>query len=157
LLPDSGVCEGLRISAKAAGDSQKFADIRRPQNDPQSEQRCGVSQDSQLSQGRPPTDASDADTARFIERRDRLLRWGWPADEAEALAERLTRHDRERGDSMVSCTDCRHYRPSRCSNHRRAGLQSADVGRDLASLLQRCPGFDPRATREARSQSEEAT
>ncbi len=85
---------------------------------------------------------TEGDIARFLDRRARLLRWGWPEHEAEALADRLVRRDRE-ADPRVSCTDCRHYRPGRCGNHRRAGLNVADVGRDLAAMLQRCPGFEP--------------
>jgi hypothetical protein len=83
---------------------------------------------------------TDADIARFLARRDRLLRWGWLESEAENLAGRLTLRDRE-GDDRVSCADCKHYRPGRCGNHRRAGLNVADVGHDLAGRLQRCPGF----------------
>ena len=83
---------------------------------------------------------TDADIAHFTARRDRLTRWGWLAADAEVMAERLTLRDRS-GDERVSCTDCRHYRPGRCGNHRRAGLNVADVGRDLAGLLQHCPGF----------------
>ena len=85
---------------------------------------------------------TDADIASFTARRDRLIRWGYRAAEAEALAERLTQRDRS-DDDRVSCTDCRHYRPGRCGNHRAARLQSPEVGRDLAGLLQRCPGFRP--------------
>jgi hypothetical protein len=93
---------------------------------------------------RPPSDTSavawtDADIDRFIDRRDRLMRWDWPENEAEQQADRLVQCDREH-DERVSCTDCQHYRPGRCGNHRRAGLHAPDVGRDLASLLQRCPG-----------------
>ena len=84
----------------------------------------------------------EADIAQFTARRDRLVRWGRSITEAEELAERLARRDREH-DDRVNCTDCRHYRPGRCENHGRAGLQAPDVGRDLASLLQRCPGFQP--------------
>ena len=84
---------------------------------------------------------TDADIARFIDRRGRLLRWGWPEAEAEKLADRLVQRDRDI-DDRVSCTDCRYYRPGRCGNHRRAGLHAPDIGRDLASLLQRCAGFD---------------
>lgn len=83
---------------------------------------------------------SGADIARFLDRRARLLRWGWSEVDAEVLAERLVRRDRE-CDERVSCTDCRHYRPGRCGNHRRAALQSPEIGRDLAGMLQRCPGF----------------
>ncbi|MDP1647981.1 MAG: hypothetical protein Q8M01_07255 [Rubrivivax sp.] len=84
---------------------------------------------------------TDGDIARFLDRRARLLRWGWPEPEAEKLADRLVRRDRE-ADDRVSCTDCRHYRPGRCGNHRQAGLHAPDVERDLAAMLQRCPGFD---------------
>lgn len=83
---------------------------------------------------------TDGDIARFLGRRVRLLRWGWPEHEAEALADRLLRRDRE-ADPRVSCTDCRHYRPGHCGNYRRAGLNVADIGRDLAAMLQRCDGF----------------
>lgn len=83
----------------------------------------------------------NADIGRFLARRARLQRWGWPADQAEALADRLTCRDVAGDDDRVSCTDCKHYRPGRCGNHRRAGLHSAELGRDLAGLLQRCPGF----------------
>ena len=84
---------------------------------------------------------TDADIARFLDRRARLLRWGWPEPEAEKLAERLVIRDRE-ADDRVSCADCASYRPGRCGNHRRAGLTVADVGRDLAAMLQRCPAFE---------------
>lgn len=83
----------------------------------------------------------DTEIARFIERRDRLERWGWDERAAEAMAERLTLRDRD-ADDRVICGECRHYRPSRCGNHRLAGLQSPDMGHDLATRLQRCPGFE---------------
>ena len=86
---------------------------------------------------------SDADIARFLDRRARLIRWGWAEPDAEALADRLVRREREH-DERVSCTDCQHYRPGRCGEHRRAGLHALDVGRDLAALLQRCPAHTPR-------------
>ena len=84
--------------------------------------------------------ATDADIARFNARRDRLIRWGYSTGDAEALADRLTRRDRA-GDDRVTCTECASYRPGRCGNHRAALLHSADMGRDLAGLLQRCAGF----------------
>ena len=147
-------CESLRICG--VGGS-KFAAIRKhsqEQKAPQSEQPCGFSQDSQDSQGCPPPCAApealdlaavawtDGDIARFLDRRARLMRWGWPETDAEQLADRLVRRDRE-ADDRVSCTDCRHYRPGCCGNHKRAGLSMADVGRDLVAMLQRCPGFQP--------------
>ncbi len=77
---------------------------------------------------------------RATARIDRLLRWGWSEDEAIAMAKRLGRRDRE-GDERVSCADCAFYVPGRCGNHRRAGLSWPDLGRDMASMLQHCPGF----------------
>ena len=88
---------------------------------------------------------TDDDITRFLDRRTRLMRWGWAEPDAEKLAERLARRDRER-DDRVSCTDCRHYRPGRCGNHLRAGLHAADLSRDLAGLLQRCHGHSPRSS-----------
>lgn len=88
----------------------------------------------------PATTApADDSKSAFLDRRARLLRWGWKEADAEALAHRLTYRDHD--DDRVSCTDCRHYRPARCGNHRRAGLSVAEVGRDLAMMLQRCQGF----------------
>lgn len=154
--PASAPCEGLRIPAKAidgddeaGADSQDFAGVRRTQTMPRGEETRGSSQDSHDSQGvacptRSGTDLAaawaDADISAFLDRRARLLRWGWAEPDADALAERLARRDREH-DERVSCTDCRHYRPGRCGNHRRAGLHTSELGRDLATLLQRCPGF----------------
>jgi hypothetical protein len=80
----------------------------------------------------------DAEIAAFTARTARFALLG--RADADDLAERLTLRDRS-GDDRVSCTDCQHYRPGRCRNHRRAGLHSAELGRDLAGLLQRCPGF----------------
>jgi hypothetical protein len=45
-------------------------------------------------------------------------------------------------DDRVTCAGgCGHYRPGLCFNHRKAGLASSALGRDLANLPQRCPGF----------------
>ncbi len=85
-------------------------------------------------------DLAEAEATRLQDRRARLLRWGWPEAAADHLAARLARRDRE-ADPRVSCADCGHFRPWRCGNHRRAGLPAPEAGRDLASLLQRCPGF----------------
>lgn len=157
--PTLTVCEGQRIPAnrvdaddKARPQSHPFAGVRNTDPGKQREEPCGPSQDSQNSQAYPPrgvgfgdTDLpaatwADADIARFLYRRARLLRWGWAEPDAEKLAERLVRRDREH-DDRVSCADCGHYRPGRCGNHRSAGLQVPDAGRDLAAMLQRCPGF----------------
>lgn len=81
----------------------------------------------------------DAAIARFQARLQRLARLDFAAADAEDLAERLHLRDVE-GDDRTLCVECSHYRPGRCGNHRGAGLQASDVGRDLAGMLQRCPG-----------------
>jgi hypothetical protein len=83
---------------------------------------------------------TDGNRGRFNGRRTCLMRWGWPEVDAETLAERLVMRDRAAEDDRVSCTECHHHRPGRCGNHRAAGLHSPEVGRDLAGMLQRCPG-----------------
>lgn len=87
--------------------------------------------------------APDQAAIRLEDRRARLLRWGWAADDAERLAERLARRDRD-GDPRRICPECVHYRPGRCGNHRQADLYGPELGRDLAAMLQRCTGFAPR-------------
>ena len=142
-------CEGLLIAAnpmpaavRVAADSQALAGIRKLPNRSQSVHPCGFSQDSQGSQGdglacAAPTD----DTAPlYVRRRDKLLRWGWPAAEATAMAERLAQRDAQ-ADPRVVCVECSHHRPGACGNHKRAGLMTREVGRELAALPQRCPGF----------------
>lgn len=157
------------IGATAGADVADVAACRKVLNRPESEHWRGLSQMSQMSQApdalpaAPPGSQSaqpaalargtltnvdfaptvaDPAAHRFAARRARLIRWGWSQDEAQAMAERLARRDLS-GDDMESCTECAHYRPGRCGNHRRAGLFSPEVGRDLAALLQRCPGFRP--------------
>lgn len=88
-----------------------------------------------------PVAWTDADMANFLERHARLIRWGWSEPDAEKQAEKLVMRDRET-DDRVSCIDCRHYRPGHCGNHRHAGIGTTGLGRGLAELLQRCPGFD---------------
>lgn len=154
--PANGLRNSANPAQSAAGDapdSQEFAGVRKPPTGPQSEHPCGSSQDSQDSQGSPPRGTmpeardlaavawTDADIAAFLARRARLMRWGWAEPDAERLAERLVIRDRE-ADARVTCTDCRHYRPGRCANHAGAGLSAPEVGRDLAAMLQRCPGFE---------------
>jgi hypothetical protein len=81
----------------------------------------------------------DATIARFISRRNRLLRLGWLAENAEAVADRLARRDEE-GDDRVACVECANLVRGRCTRHRQAEI-GAEVGRDLASRLQRCNAF----------------
>lgn len=97
---------------------------------------------------RPEADAAHAEPwdeaacSRFVARVSLFLRRGIAATDADDLAERLHLRDAQ-GDERALCLECAHYRSGRCGNHRRAGLYSPDLGRNLAGLLQRCPGFQP--------------
>ena len=82
----------------------------------------------------------DAEIAQFVARVALFMRRGIDAADADDLAERLTLRDRD-ADDRVICAECSHYRPGRCGNHRSALLATAEVGGDLAVMLQRCPGF----------------
>lgn len=82
----------------------------------------------------------DEACGRFAARVGRLLRLGFDATDADDLSERLHLRDID-GDDRVCCPECTHYRPGRCGNHQRAGLHSPELGRDAATMLQRCSGF----------------
>jgi hypothetical protein len=83
---------------------------------------------------------TDADIGRFAAVRGRLLRWGWPEVESEALADGIVRARRD-GDDRRTCAECAHLRAGRrCGNARAAGLVP-ELPRELVTLLQRCPGF----------------
>ena len=91
----------------------------------------------------PHSDAMNgAELEQFAKRSQQFTRRGSSVESAEAMADRLAIRDREQDDRRT-CLECATYRPGRCGNHRRAGLQAPDVGRDLATLLQRCAGFEP--------------
>ena len=83
----------------------------------------------------------DTACARFVARVSRFLRLGIDATDADDLADRLHLRDVQH-DDRSTCVECTHYRPGRCGNHHAAQLSTADVGREFATLLQRCPGFD---------------
>ena len=92
----------------------------------------------------PASDAmSGAELQNFTGRVLLFTRRGFGNLQAEALADRLVMRDREQDDRRL-CLECITYRPGRCGNPRAAGLTTHEVGADLASLLQRCPGFAPR-------------
>jgi hypothetical protein len=164
LAADSTPCEGLRISAngRAGADpgeqnSQAFASVRKPPSSPQRQQQRGFSQNSQDSQGvacnrhfrLTPEQAerchaggwTDAEIALFVERHARLMRRGFTDGDADDLAERLTLRDRE-GDGRRLCIECLHLKAWRCGNHAAADV-APELGRSLATLLQRCAGFEP--------------
>lgn len=136
----------------------EFAGVRRPQDAAQVPVAEGDSQNSQDSQGvsanstsaLPPPSGdigppawTARDIARFLARRDRLMRWGWTESEADAVAARLTRRDLDASDDRRACIECRHYERGHCARHRAALLASNVIGRDLAVLPQRCPAHEP--------------
>lgn len=129
-------CESCESTPQAEAAPDEIRRIRSAFAWPQTRASASDSQDSQHSQG------GGADL-HSLARRDavlaRLLRWGWPRDEAEATAERIAR--RAPDDDRRTCAECAHHAPGRCKRHRLAGLLSGDVGRDLAALPQRCAGF----------------
>ena len=91
----------------------------------------------------PHSDAMNgAELERFAKRVQQATRRGISTEAAEAMADRLVIRDREQ-DDRCACLECATLRPGRCGNYRHAGLQGPDVGRDLAAMLQRCPGFQP--------------
>ncbi|MDP1647418.1 MAG: hypothetical protein Q8M01_04355 [Rubrivivax sp.] len=87
----------------------------------------------------------DAEISTFVSRHARLLALGFTDGDADDLAERLTLRDRDCDDRRV-CVECAHYAPQRCGAHRAAGLQSAEVGRDLATRMQHCQAWATRET-----------
>ena len=85
---------------------------------------------------------SDTEIKVFMMREARFIRLGRVAD-AEHVAERLTLRDRKHDDRRM-CLKCAALVDNgRCGNHRRAGLKAPDVGRDMATVLQRCADFQP--------------
>ena len=85
----------------------------------------------------------DAAIARFEARAGSIERLSLAQLDAEDLAERLHLRDVQ-ADHRHLCLECSHYRPGRCGNHRAAALVAAEVGRDLATMFQDCPGFKSR-------------
>jgi hypothetical protein len=83
----------------------------------------------------------DAEIAVFTGRVLRFVQRGIKAPDPDDLAERLTLLDRD-GDDLRLCLECENYRPGRCGTHRAAGMNSPELGSDLATMLQRCPGFE---------------
>jgi hypothetical protein len=61
--------------------------------------------------------------------------------EADQLADKLLQFDREQS-GQVTCHLCQHFdpKPKRCGNFRAAGV-GAQLGSDLAGMMQRCTGY----------------
>ena len=90
----------------------------------------------------------DPNTSGLNYWRARLLHLRWPGADVETHAARLLRRDQD-GDDRVNCAGCLHYRYGHCDNFRRAGLNSTALSYGLASLLQRCPGYEAENAGEA--------
>lgn len=72
----------------------------------------------------------------------RLEALGLTADQADSLALRIA--GREADDPRRACVECAHCRPGlTCSTPKAAGVPR-QLGPDLASIAQHCPGFAPR-------------
>jgi hypothetical protein len=89
----------------------------------------------------PNSDAMNgAEINIFIGRVQKFIDRGIDEPRAEVLADKLVIRDRQRDDRHI-CLECVNLQPGRCGRYRAAGLQSPQVGTDLATLLQRCPAF----------------
>jgi hypothetical protein len=82
--------------------------------------------------------------ARFTDRRDRLMRWGYSEAEAERLAERLAIRDFD-GDDRGMCVECRFLeRGGRCAEARAGRLVGFDGRYEPArTVLHRCESYEP--------------
>jgi hypothetical protein len=77
----------------------------------------------------------------FTARMFLLMRFGMKARRAEELADKLKRRDRQ-GDDRRACIECQRLNTARvCTAWRQAAIGGPQVGRDLLTLLQRCPAF----------------
>jgi hypothetical protein len=103
-----------------------------------------------------------AEIETFTARRYQFTYKGLPSAEAEALADKLVRRDREQDDRRV-CLECKHlagYAPAswRCLNWQAAGIatRSSDsqLPADFVVQLQRCDGFIAHSDRGPLSESE---
>jgi hypothetical protein len=71
----------------------------------------------------------------------RLIGMGLDDPEAAKLAEWMVLRQ-EHGEDQIVCYECKHFRPNRkrCGNHIKAEMPQ-ELGTDLATKPQRCPGF----------------
>ena len=73
----------------------------------------------------------------------RVSRWTpWIGEsQAETLADSLVQRDRDPLDDRHLCLECQNGQSGRCSNSRAAGLNHPELGKDYATLIKRCNGF----------------
>ena len=78
---------------------------------------------------------------RFLSRMARFSDKGFSYGDAERMAVKLVRRDRQ-GDDRRMCLECFHLQGRwRCGNHVRAGV-GRDLPLQLVLMLQRCPGSE---------------
>lgn len=91
----------------------------------------------------PHSDAMNTGEIEVFKRRVvRFIDRGLSRDEASRMADKLVLRDRDDSDDREACLECHHLRGMFCRNHRSAQIPE-HLGRDLITLLQRCPGFSP--------------
>lgn len=80
--------------------------------------------------------------AAYEARLARLIRWGWAADAAQRMAERLTRRDRE-GDARRACVECSNLSDrGRCLAASAGRLAGTDRRHEpVQTILQHCEAF----------------
>jgi hypothetical protein len=91
---------------------------------------------------------NEAEIELFLVRKQRFIRRGYDPQNAEDLAERLKLRDLdaddcEQRDDRHMCVECSQLANGRCESYKTAGLRSAELGKDLPVMLQRCPGYRP--------------
>lgn len=98
----------------------------------------------------------DAEIQAFTDRRDRLLRWGYTAQVADGLAERLTLRDRD-GDERRLCLECRELEATgRCAAARRGAFPGVDRGLEpVQDILMRCESFNEAVSAHRSSQGKD--
>jgi hypothetical protein len=69
-----------------------------------------------------------------------------PKDALALFTEMLQRLPSSEIDNHVRCVDCLNLSQGKCRRHERAGLTSATVGRDLATIPQHCCAFVDRSS-----------
>jgi hypothetical protein len=101
--------------------------------DPPSEMYARAREDDQDHADQQP-DPQDLAHARLVD-------MGLGDPEAASVAEWMVLRQ-EHGDDRIVCYECRHFRPNRkrCNNHVKAEMPQ-ELGTDLATKPQRCPGF----------------
>ena len=93
----------------------------------------------------PHSDAmTTAEIDRFTDRRAQFTNKGLTSTEADALADKLTRRDRD-GDDRRACLECAHLSGwagrRQCRGLSHAGMGGPMVAAGQVTVLQRCDGF----------------